>query len=434
MRSFPSRLVSWLPKFTYQVWILALGRLLSQLGSGFTLFNAPIFFTDEVGLSRTLVGIGIGSASISGVLGRILGGSLADSPHWGRRRTLMLALIISAIASFVIAIAANFPMFLLGNLLMGFGIGLYWPANEAAVADLTTPEQRNEAYAITRLADSIGLGLGVVLGGWLVSAAKAYQPEWVDEAYRSLFIIDGITFLIFLGVLYRAISETFHPQTQSRRVAKGWGVALGDRALIVYALVNILLTTYLIQVSSTMPLYFSDFVPNGSGAYGFSTSTISALFTWHIALSIVCQIPVARLLNRLSRAHALMISASLWALGFVLIWFAGTTATSNLIWSIVGLGVLAFATAAYMPAASSLVVELAPDSLRGIYLAVNSQCWAIGYFIGPPLGGWALDQPRPLADNFWLASAASAGLGLCILQYLQQLMQQRQKANAAASE
>jgi MFS family permease len=423
----PTRVVKWLPKFSYQVWLLALGRLLSQLGSGFTLFNAPIFFTTEVGLSRTLVGIGIGSASISGVLGRILGGSLADSPKWGRKRTLMLALVVSAIASFVIAIASNFPTFLIGNLLMGFGIGLYWPANEAAVADLTAPEQRNEAYAITRLADSIGLGLGVVLGGWLVSTAKALQPELVNTAYRSLFVIDGITFLVFLAVLYWAIAETLQPQTQPRRAGKGWRIALRDRALLVYALVNILLTTYLIQVSSTMPLYFSDFVPTGAGSYGFETATISALFTWHIALSIVCQIPVARLLNRLSRPHSLMISSLLWGIGFVLVWFTGVTTSGNLIWAILGLGILAFATAAYMPAASSLVVELAPDSLRGIYLAVNSQCWAIGYFIGPPLGGWALDQPRPLADNFWLATAASAVIGLWILQYLQQLMRKRQK-------
>jgi hypothetical protein len=50
-----------------------MGRLLSQIGSGFTLFYAPIFFVNQVGLSATAVGIGLGSGSISGVVGRFLG-------------------------------------------------------------------------------------------------------------------------------------------------------------------------------------------------------------------------------------------------------------------------------------------------------------------------------------------------------------------------
>uniref|UniRef100_A0ACD5GQI0 Uncharacterized protein n=1 Tax=Desertifilum tharense IPPAS B-1220 TaxID=1781255 RepID=A0ACD5GQI0_9CYAN len=70
----------WLPNLPNPVWILAAGRLLSQIGNGFTLFYAPIFFVNQVGLSATAVGIGLGSGSISGVFGRFFGGTLTDSP------------------------------------------------------------------------------------------------------------------------------------------------------------------------------------------------------------------------------------------------------------------------------------------------------------------------------------------------------------------
>ncbi|HEY9597769.1 MAG TPA: MFS transporter, partial [Cyanophyceae cyanobacterium] len=59
------RLFSWFPQLGAQIWILATGRFLSQVGSGFTLFYAPIFFVNQVGLSATAVGIGLGSASVS---------------------------------------------------------------------------------------------------------------------------------------------------------------------------------------------------------------------------------------------------------------------------------------------------------------------------------------------------------------------------------
>ena len=70
------------------------------------------------------MGIGLGSGSISGVFGRILGGSFCDSKFWGRRRTLLLSAIISAVACFLLAAANDFSSLVVANLLMGFGVGL----------------------------------------------------------------------------------------------------------------------------------------------------------------------------------------------------------------------------------------------------------------------------------------------------------------------
>lgn len=412
--SFQHKLLSWLPQLSHQIWILAIGRLLSQLGTGFTLFYAPIFFVNQVHLSATAVGIGLGSGSISGIIGRFLGGSLADSKFWGRRRTLLLSAAVSAVASLLLALTSNFPSFIVANLLMGLGIGLYWPATESAVADLTTFEQRNEAFAITRLADSLGLGMGVVLGGSLIAATGNY---------RALFVIDAISFVVFFGIVYAAIAETGKfDDRPSQGVTQAWIVALRDRHLMIYVLVNILFTTYLAQTNSTMPLYFTNFVSGVTSQGGFSPKVISGLFTWHVAFAALCQIPVIRLLKHLSRPRALMVSMLLWGAGFVLIWVTGVASTAHIFWAVLALGILAIATVAYTPSASSLVVDLAPESQRGIYLSINSQCWAIGYFIGPSLGGWALDQSRYLVDGFWLAAALSIILGILILQYLDQIL------------
>ena len=398
-----------LPDFEPQVWILAAGRLLSQIGSGFTLFYAPIFFVNQVGLSATLVGIGLGSGSVSGVIGRFLGGQWADSPNWGRKRTLLISAAISAVADIFLTLTYNFPTLVFGNLLMGFGIGLYWPATEAAIVDLTTVEQRNEAFAITRLADSLGLGLGVVLGGALIS---------FSGNYRVLFIIDGISFVIFFGVIYLAIAETNKLTQSSSQSDRGWLIALRDRALMVFIVVNILFTTYLSQVQTTMPLYLKNFV----STEGFNEKTLSILFSWHIAFAAVCQLPIARWLNRFTRIQALIFSLLMWGGGFALVWLTGILNTNPLIWSILALGVMSIAMVAYTPSASAFVADLAPESLRGVYLSLNSQCWAIGYFIGPILGGWALDRSTTIAHSFWLVCAVSIAIGILILQYLNSIL------------
>lgn len=409
-----NKLTSWLPQLGYQVWILAAGRLLSQIGTGFTLFYAPIFFVNQVGLSAQAVGLALGSGSISGVVGRFLGGSFVDSRFWGRRWTLLLSAAVSALADVALALTSDFPTLVLGNLLMGLGIGLYWPATEAVVADLTTYEQRNEAFAITRLADSAGLGLGVIFGGALIGTTGNY---------RALFIVDGISFVVFFAIVYAAIAETGRfDQHASMHMGRGWAEAFSDRRLIVYLLVNILFTTYIAQLQSTMPLYFTNFVSGAPSGKGFSPQMISGLFTWHVVFTALSQLPVARRLNRLNRPHALMISLLLFGVGFICVWITGTLTSNALIWAILALGILAIAIVAYTPSASALVVDIAPESLRGVYLSLNSQCWAIGYLIGPPLGGWALDQSRLIAHGFWLAAAASISIGIVILQYLNRLL------------
>lgn len=414
-----NRFFTWLPQLNSQIFILAIGRLLSQTGTGFTLFYAPIFFVNQVGLSSTAVGLSLGLAQISGILGRILAGSLCDSPRWGRRFTLLISAVISAIASFILGVANDFIMVVLGNLLLGLGIGLYWPATEAVVADLTSGKQRNEAYALTRLGDNVGLQLGIIFGGLIISTSGNY---------RALFIIDGISFIVFFGVIFAAIKETNTAFEKSLIHHKGWGenwwTALRDRTLLIYVIVNIMFTVYVSQINSTLPLYFSNFVQGG-----FSPGMISGLFIGYTAISVIFLLPLSRWLNRFSHAQALSFSALLWGVGFIVIAWTGLVENHALVLASLGLGILALAVVGYTPASSSLVADLAPDSLRGIYLAINAQCWAIGYLIGPPLGGWALDQSPEIVYNFWLSLALSILISLLILKNLDRRIKLQKQVN-----
>jgi MFS family permease len=345
-----------------------------------------------------------------------LGGIAVDSPSWGRRRTLLFSAAISAIGSLVLSASHNFATLVIGNLITGFGLGLYWPPNEAVVADLTPTENRREAYAITRLADNLGLGMGVVLGGVLVTTTGSY---------RSLFIIDAISFIVFFAVIYLAIAETRQPdtrQSQKTQHIASWMAALSDRPFLVYIILNIIFTTYLSQLYSTIPIYLKNFVSVGNSGQGFSETTISALFALHLAIAILLQIPVARVLKRFSHTVAFTFSCLLWAIGFSFIWACGVATTGNLVWAALALAIFAVAITGFIPSASSLVTDLAPESQRGIYLSINSLCWAIGYFIGPPLGGWALDQPRIVTHSLWLGFSFSVVITLAILQYLKRIL------------
>ncbi len=96
--------------------------------------------------------------------------------------------------------------------------------------------------------------------------------------------------------------------------------------------------------------------------------------------------------------------------------------TGNILWATLALSLFSIAIISYTPFAAALVAYLTPESLRGIYLAINVQCWAIGYLIGPPLGGWVLEQTQIVVENFWLGMAITVGITIGIWQYLDRRM------------
>jgi MFS family permease len=139
-------------------------------------------------------------------------------------------------------------------------------------------------------------------------------------------------------------------------------------------------------------------------------------------MTIAAQIPVLKLLRRFNHARSLMISGGFWIVGFICITMTGTSDNYQLLWASLGLGLFAVAIVCYTPTASALIADFAPSSLRGVYTSINSLCWAAGYAVGPPLGGWALDQSPLFAHNFWLGLAATVPIVWAILWWLDRLI------------
>ncbi|NER51101.1 MAG: MFS transporter [Symploca sp. SIO1A3] len=408
-RQVNSKLLAWLPNLKREIWILAAGQLLLFIGQGFTLVYASIYFVNQLGFSPTQVGLALSSGGISGTLGRFWAGNAIDSEGLGRRGTLILAAVISAIACFCLAFTSTFPSLIAGNLLLGLGISLYWPATLAVTTDLTTADNRTEAFAVTRLVDNLGLGLGALLAGQYIA---------MSGSYSALFIIKGVAYLLFSIVIYVAIAETRELRTESRNLLKDWWQALSDRTLLIYLIANVFFTIYAAQIGTTLPLYLANFVPGGNTQTGFSEQWISYFFVWHALLKILFQLPLTRKLNSLSYVEILLIALFLWSGGFLLIWLTGIISTKPLIFVIGAFSVIAIAEILYSPAASALVGEMAPVNLRGIYFSLESECWSIGFLIGPAVGGWALDHPNTVGTNFWLMLILSAGVAAVILRLL----------------
>ena len=398
-----------------QVWVQAIARSLYQAGHGSIHFFTPLIFVNQVGLSATAVGIGMGSGSLAGIVGHFLGGYLADSPAYGRKRALLFSAGISIMAAIALGVTESLPMLIVGNLLLGLSSGCYWTAADAAVIDVTNSEHRHKAFGVLVLADSLGAVLGVWGGGMLLSLVERAQ---------NLFFVGSLILVVFLLLILIAVTETRQEHPEQVETLQGFVVALRDRSLLLFIVVNVLFTTYLALVNSTLPLYFTNVVsisPEATSASGTSIASIANLYTWcYVGLGALLQVPIVQVLGLVPKVRVLGISMLLWGTGFILVWVSGTVASMQLVWAIASLCVLSVATTIYKPFVPTIVAELAPKSLRGVYIAISYQCWSIGYFIGPVLGGWAMDQSGAIARSLWIVAAIGAFFSLFILYFLGQ--------------
>lgn len=391
-----------------QVWLQALGRALSQIGSGLIYFYIPLVFVNQVGLSATSVGFSVGLSSLTGIVGHILGGVLADSPRFGRKITLIFSAALGIGVALLLAVTRTLPLLMAASLLLGISVGFYWTAADAAVMDVTQPEERSQAFALMSVAENLGNGVGILGGGLLLALANG--------APQLLFSGCGGFFLAFLLMVGFTMSETRQPAPHSESITTGLFVALKDISLLVFILANVLFTTYIALVTSTVPLYFTNFVPAIAGGASGGVANTANLFTWcYIGVGAVLQIPIAQLFSPLPKVRVLMVALLMWTTGFTLVWLTGTTSIMTFAFGVAALCMMAIASVTYKPFAAAIVSDLAPASLRGAYVAISSQCWAIGYFVGPTIGGWAMDQPAAISHRSWLVAASTTAIGFAVL-------------------
>jgi DHA1 family tetracycline resistance protein-like MFS transporter len=116
-------------------------------------------------------------------------GNLSDA--YGRRRVLLIALAGMAAHYAVLALAGSLAMVVFGRVLTGIFGGSYGPA-QAAVADITAPEDRAKNFGMVSAAFGVGFIAGPALGGMLTQFGDT-APFWVALALAAANCLYGLT-------------------------------------------------------------------------------------------------------------------------------------------------------------------------------------------------------------------------------------------------
>lgn len=194
----PARLER-LPMTRVQFWIWLISALGILFGAAdiFTIFSIGVNISDTFNLSSTMFATVIASAAPAGVLGAFVSGRLSDS--LGRKSVFSYTLLFYFIGSIISWWSPNFVIYLVGRLLLGFGIGGELPVVLAQISEYSPKRWRGPLNALINGMYAIGAFIAANMALYFISNGYGWRP---------LYIILAIPALIVLGLRYWKLPES----------------------------------------------------------------------------------------------------------------------------------------------------------------------------------------------------------------------------------
>jgi len=349
---------------------------IDRLGGALMFPFLTLYITRKFGVGMTQVGLIFGLVSISSIVGGVLGGALTD--RLGRKGMVVFGLLISAFINLMLGLANSIELIYAGALFVGLFGNAGGPAQQAMVADLLPEKKRAQGFGLLRVVVNLAVVIGPAVGGLLAT-----------RSYLLLFICDAVASTITAGIVALAIRETKpapregKPEQTMSQTFGGYRDVLRDGTFILFIGACILMTAVYMQMNTTLSVYLRDVHSVSEQGFGY-------ILSLNAAMVVLFQFAITR---RIARYRPLIVMAAgtlLYAIGFGMYGFVSAYALFLAAMVIITIGEMLVA-----PTSQALVAELAPEDMRGRYMAVFGFSWVIPSAVGPLLAGLVMDNFDP---------------------------------------
>ena len=345
------------------------------------------------GDSHTLVGLALGAYGLTQAFLQIPFGMASD--RYGRKRLIVIGLLLFAAGSFIAAAASDMTVTIIGRAIQGSGA--ISAAVLALAADLSREQHRTKVMAL------IGASIGLAFALSLMAAPPLYRALGMG----GIFALTGVLALAAIFVTIKIVPrEPTKNLDLSRRVQPATlGDVLRDAQLLrlnfgIFALHSMQMAIFVVVPLALvqrggLPLveHWKVYLTVVAGSFllmlppilwGERRGHVKAVFLGSIALMLLVQGASLAWMDPLAQSALLL-------LGFF----------------------VAFNTLeAMLP---SLVSRIAPPSARGTAIGVYNTTQSLGLFAGGGIGGWLMQHYGEIAVfvfgialvALWLLIAAS---------------------------
>jgi MFS family permease len=399
-----------LPRAVYVIFV-------SRIVNGMGCFVSPfltLILTKKIGLDGDVAGLYMSAAGLLYMPASIIGGKLADSI--GRRRVIVIFDALAITLYFTCGFVGPSMTMVYLIMMAGACMSAAGPAHDSLMADLTTPENRNGAYALSYMGWNIGFSIGPLLAGMLF------------ESHVSLiFIGDAITASLSLLLIIFFVRETLHDTKhtvldESRSMERGEQgsiirVLLRRPALLLFAVVILGYNFTYAEWGFMMPMHAGqNFGDMGASYYGYMASfngivviAFTPLITW--------------LLRKAVHMKKIILGGLLYCVGFGMLGIYNTLFAFFLSVFIFTIGEIVLSISV-MP----FIADNTPMSHRGRMSGVLGIMFGAGYNLSPVVMGTVIKTTG--IEVAWIYLGIYVGISSFLMIFVDKAIKKQRQAAA----
>lgn len=376
------------------------------------LFGAVIAFLQNIHPGDTVGGLMIHAVLFGGLLGSLYSFlQFICAPFWGKlsdrlgRRTVLLYTVGGTALSYLLWLGSeSFLFFILARLLSGAMAGNLAVAT-AAIADVTSRENRSRGMALVGIAFGLGFVMGPALGGlsasWNVAAWLPFAETIGYHPFAGPALLAFVLATLNWCWVYFRFAETLPPEKRQSapRADRPSAKRFLDPAFpAAVRRTNLVFLCYIIAFSGMeFTLTFLAFE-----RFAFSPRQMISIFLFVGFVIILTQGLIVRRLGPVWGEKPMALTGlSAVALGLLGIAFSG-----NLLMLFTSLFFLACGSGLINPAVSALISLYSPEETQGAALGVFRSLGALGRAIGPLLAALLF---------WWWGSTAAYSVGALLM-------------------
>jgi MFS family permease len=400
IQSMISKIETLYNQYPRQYWLMIAGIVISTAGGSMIWPFLLIYVSGKLDLPLSTVALLISINAGTGLFASFLAGTLTDKV--GRKAVMVFSLAMNGIAYYFLMRAQTYPQFVVLMILIGLSNPLYQVGADAMLADMISPEQRTDAYAINRIANNAAFALGPAVGGFL--ATTSYNLAFYGASAG--FIIYSLL-LLFLAreTLDKTLSETIaNSLGQQVQGTEGYARVFRDKGYMAFVSMIAVGLIAPSMVWILMAVYAKTNFGVPEAMYGWIPTT-------NALLCVFAQYPVTQITRKYGTLNITAVGMLIYAIG------AGSVALMAGFWGFwLSMVMLTFGELTLVPTATKYVADIAPADMRGRYMSIYWLGWGLSRTLAPLIGGALNDRLFPQA--IWIGGlliGLTSVIGLTIL-------------------
>ena len=330
-----------------------------------------LYLTDSLNFTLNQAGTAGMCFGIGSVLSSYVGGHFTD--RYGYANVMKFSLLTGGLSFWALMFCSTFISFCSIVFLTAFLADLLRPAVLSSISLFSKEENQTRAISLLRMAINLGISVGPVVGGFMVTY---YGYDW-------LFILNGgtsiLTFFVFIYV-NRSMKQQRQPKltrTEQKLVKK----AYKDKDFLWLLVIVFILFTAFIQIIFIVPKFFKE-------VYEMTELSIGWFFTINGLLIVIFEMPIVHFYEK-KRQFKRPILLGSWLMVIAFLALLIPVGSHKLMWFVpfiiytlaIGIGEIL-----NLPFLSSLALARSNNQNSGSYMGLFALNTSLAFTLAPIIG------------------------------------------------